>query len=74
MRHGAPAGFQNAPIAWWGIMVIDAYLLVSVALVTLPMYAVTLHTRCANEGLLQELAGVGDGCNSSVDVLLGTVH
>lgn len=37
-------GFQKNPVAWYGIMIADVVMLFSLAVVTLPLYNLTVHT------------------------------
>ncbi|KAF6252972.1 hypothetical protein COO60DRAFT_478769 [Scenedesmus sp. NREL 46B-D3] len=48
-------GFQKNPVPWYGIMVIDICLLLSLALFTLPLYTITSHTLRADNKLLQQI-------------------
>eukprot|EP00775_Hariotina_reticulata_P006178 gene6178-6416_t len=53
-------GFQvENPVPWWSIMVVDAFLLLSLALVTLPAYSVVHHTTTVDTKLLRQLAQPG---------------
>jgi heme exporter protein D len=49
------AGFQKNPVPWYGIMIIDICLLLSLALFTLPLYTITSHTLRADKKLLQQI-------------------
>jgi hypothetical protein len=49
------AGFQKNPVPWYGIVIIDICLLLSLALFTLPLYTITSHTLRADKRLLQQI-------------------
>jgi ABC-type tungstate transport system substrate-binding protein len=49
------AGFQKNPVPWYGIMIIDICLLLSLALFTLPLYTITSHTLRIDNKLLQQI-------------------
>jgi hypothetical protein len=53
--HYCCAGFQKNPVPWYGIMIIDICLLLSLALFTLPLYTITSHTLRADSKLLQQI-------------------
>ncbi|WIA39962.1 hypothetical protein OEZ86_013392 [Tetradesmus obliquus] len=42
--YSVAACFQKNPVPWWGIMLVDLCLLLSLALFTLPLYTITSHT------------------------------
>ncbi|WIA19680.1 hypothetical protein OEZ85_005608 [Tetradesmus obliquus] len=48
-------GFQKNPVPWWGIMLVDLCLLLSLALFTLPLYTITSHTLRVDQKLLQQI-------------------
>eukprot|EP00878_Enallax_costatus_P041931 GHUV01048859.1.p1 GENE.GHUV01048859.1~~GHUV01048859.1.p1 ORF type:complete len:610 (+),score=193.30 GHUV01048859.1:830-2659(+) len=49
-------GFQRNPVPWYAVMIIDLGLLLSLALVTLPIYTLLMHTMRPDKGLVSELA------------------
>jgi hypothetical protein len=55
------AGFQKNPVSWWVILLCDVAMILSVSLVTLPLYALVAHTRHLHSsvfhGQQQRLAG-----------------
>lgn len=52
-RH---AGFQNNPVPWWVIIVADVGMMLSMALVTLPLYSLVAHTYTPNAAVLRAKA------------------
>ena len=49
------AGFQRNPVPWYAVMLLDLAMLLSLALVTLPLYTVTTHSLRADRALIAEL-------------------
>ncbi|KIY94682.1 hypothetical protein MNEG_13280 [Monoraphidium neglectum] len=41
-------GFQKNPVSWWVILLCDVVMILSVSLVTLPLYALVAHTRAVS--------------------------
>jgi heme exporter protein D len=71
------AGFQKNHVSWYGIMIIDICLLLSLALFTLPLYTITSHTLRADRKLLQQIVQQQQqqgGSHSSCNGRAAAVH